>query len=70
MLGQNLQFVIEREFIEPGEPRPDFRDAKGRRYRILVISLEVVLCVEVPINFDPLQLVLSVFSMDGNMVVV
>lgn len=59
VLGQNLEFVIEREIIDAGEPYPDFRDAAGQRFRILVISLEIVLCIAVPPNFDPRQLELA-----------
>ena len=54
----DLQFVMEREFLDPQETRPLFTDSDGQRFRILVISLEVVLCVRVPDDFDPLQLTL------------
>ena len=69
-VGVDLQFVMEREFLDPQETRPLFTDSDGQRFRILVISLEVVLCVRVPDDFDPLQLTLRrVKSALGEMVV-
>ncbi|MDT0200637.1 hypothetical protein [Nocardioides sp. AE5] len=62
-LGQTLQFVIEGEFRN-SEPIPDFRDSKGRRFRVLVMSLEVVLCVEVDEKYHPSQL--SLASIEGS----
>jgi hypothetical protein len=70
VLGQNLQFVVEREYLAEDHPRPNFRDAQGQRYRILVISLEVVLCVAVPPDFDPLQLELATIHAGDNQVIV
>lgn len=64
-LGMDLQFVLEREYLAPGEPRPIFSDRDGRRFRILVVSLEVVLCVLVPNDFEPEQLELQPAHVDG-----
>lgn len=69
-LGVDLEFVQEFEYIDPGEPRPRFIDASGDRYRILVISLEVVFCVRIPSEFDPLDLELVSTNLDGNDIVI
>jgi hypothetical protein len=69
VLGQNLQFVIEHEYLAEDHPRPNFRDAQGQRYRILVISLEVVFCVAVPPDFDPLQLELATIHAGDSQVI-
>jgi len=67
-LGINLEFLGERE-REEEEPRPVFRDSHGQRFRILVISLEVVLCVAVPTDYDPLRLELTAIPGDEDVVV-
>ena len=58
-LGVNLEFLLEREFRIKPEPFPVFADAEGRRFRLLVNNLDVVLCVEVPTDFDTSQLELD-----------
>lgn len=60
-LGVNLEFSEEGAF-EPGEARPVFTDSRGARFRIIVMSLEVVLCVNVPDDFDPEQLRIARFG--------
>ncbi len=57
-LAMDLQFVVEHEYISENDPKPRFTDRDGSRYRIIVMSLEVVLCVRVPQNYDPASLVL------------
>lgn len=46
-IGSDFEFLDERLHVAGGEPLPRFLDAAGRRYRILVVALEVVLCVMV-----------------------
>lgn len=55
-IGSDFEFLDERLHVTGGEPLPRFLDAAGRRYRILVVALEVVLCVNVPVDFDPREL--------------
>lgn len=55
-LGIDLEFVLEREYLAPEDPKPVFTDSGGSRFRILVLSLEVVLCVRVPDEYDPSEL--------------
>jgi hypothetical protein len=54
-VGMDLDFIREGEW-EAWEPTPVFTDRVGRRFRILVMSQEVVLCVEVPADYEPAQL--------------
>ncbi len=63
-LGIDLEFVLEREYLEANEPRPYFSDRDGRRFRILVISLEVVFCVLVPQDYEPAELELHLARVD------
>jgi hypothetical protein len=58
-IGVDLQFVQERDYVTSDESEPNFADVSGERFRILVISLEVVLCVAVPADFDSRQLELA-----------
>lgn len=64
-LGMDLQFVEEHEYIDGSEPEPVFLDRDGRRFRILVMSLEVVFCAEVPSDYSPTQLLLRSVQMQG-----
>jgi hypothetical protein len=54
-VGIDLEFEREGEWAGL-EPAPVFTDRVGRRFRILVMSQEVVLSVEVPADYEPAQL--------------
>ncbi len=69
-IGSDFEFLDERLHVADGEPLPRFVDAVGRRYRILVVALEVVLCVNVPVDFDPRELSLSAGVFAGEPAVV
>jgi hypothetical protein len=69
-IGSDFEFLDERPYVADGEPLPRFVDAVGRRYRILVVALEVVLCVNVPVDFDPRELNLSAAMVAGEPAVV
>ncbi|AWB86086.1 hypothetical protein [Mycetocola zhujimingii] len=68
-VGIDLQFLREGEW-EAWEPTPVFTDRLGRRFRILVMSLEVVLCVEVPADYEPAQLTLRRVWLSGEEIIV
>lgn len=68
-LGIDLQFLREGEW-KAWEPTPVFADRVGRRFRILVMSLEVVLCVEVPADYEPAQLRLRRVWVAGEEIIV
>lgn len=69
-IGADFEFLDERQHVAGGEVLPRFIDAEGRRFRILVIALEVVLCVEIPLGFDPRELELSAAVVAGEAAVV
>jgi hypothetical protein len=69
-IGSDFEFLDERLHVAGGEPLPRFLDAAGRRYRILVVALEVVLCVNVPVDFDPRELEVSAAIVAGEPAVV
>lgn len=69
-LGIDLEFESEREYVETREGALTFVDAKGHRYRILVMSLEVVLCIRVGLDFDARALKISRVRTGGTELVV
>lgn len=68
-LAIDLEFIQEASF-QPGEARPRFLDSSGFEYRILVMSLEVVLCVRVPSGYDPGDLELVSVHLGGECLIV
>ncbi|GGE94418.1 hypothetical protein [Mycetocola zhadangensis] len=68
-LGIDLEFEREGEWAGFA-PAPVFTDRVGRRFRILVMSLEVVLCVEVPADYEPAQLRLRRVWVSGEEIVI
>lgn len=68
-LAIDLEFLQEANF-RPGESRPRFLDSSGFEYRILVMSLEVVLCVRVPWGYDPGDLELVAAAPSGKRLVI
>lgn len=69
-LGISLEFIQEQDFVASDRERPYFLDSSGVRFRILVVSLEVVLCVAVPPDFDPAELKLGTADFNNDVVVV
>lgn len=67
-LGIDLQF-IDFDF-QPDESALAFTDSCGARYRIMVLSLEIVLCVQVADDYDPSQLRLVTFEYEDSEMVV
>lgn len=63
-LGTYLQFLREGEF-GAGDSFPIFIDSTGVRYRIVIISLEVVLCLPVPKSFKISDLTLMETHLPG-----
>lgn len=59
-LGIDLQF-IDFDF-QRDESAVAFIDSSGARYRIMVLFLEIVLCAQVPDDYDPSQLRLVTFE--------
>jgi hypothetical protein len=68
-VGMDLDFIREGEW-EAWEPTPVFTDRVGRRFRILVMSQEAVLCVEVPADYEPAQLKLRRVWVSGEEIIV
>jgi hypothetical protein len=68
-VGMDFEFLREGEW-EAWEPTPVFTDRLGRRFRILVMSQEVVLCVEVPADYEPSQLRLRRVWISGEEIIV
>lgn len=68
-VGMDLEFEREGEWAGI-EPAPVFTDRLGRRFRILVMSQEVVLCVEVPADYEPAQLRLRRVWVSGEEIIV
>ena len=68
-VGIDLDFLREGEW-KAWEPTPVFTDRVGRRFRILVMSQEVVLCVEVPADYEPAQLRLRRVWVSGEEIIV
>jgi hypothetical protein len=58
-VGVDWEFLDERGLEDDPDGVIIFTDSVGQQFRILVISLEVVLCVAVPAGFDPRRLVLT-----------
>lgn len=58
-VGTYFEFLDERQLERYPDDLVVFTDASGQRFRVLVISLTVVLCVAVPVNFDPRSLELA-----------
>jgi hypothetical protein len=52
-VGTYFEFLDERQLERYPDDLVVFTDVSGQRFRILVISLTVVLCVGVPADFDP-----------------
>ncbi|WP_411720344.1 hypothetical protein, partial [Mycetocola sp.] len=70
-VGMDLKFEREGEGEwEGSEPAPVFTDRVGRRFRILIMSLEVVLCAEVPADYHPAQLRLRRVWVSGEEIIV